>query len=95
MSYSFSVRADSKSDASAKVGAYLARVVEGQPSHAADINAAQNVADSLLAVLVDPAEGEEVYVSMSGSLSWREEGQFCGANVSVSTSVAKKETPAA
>lgn len=91
MSYSFSVQADNKSDASAKVGIELAKVVENQPSHAADINAAQNAADSLLAVLVDPTDGEQIGVSMSGSLSWRDANVFTSGSINVSASVRAKE----
>jgi hypothetical protein len=44
MSYSFSITAKTKGEAGEKVEAELAKVVNGQPSHEADRQAAQDAA---------------------------------------------------
>jgi hypothetical protein len=41
-------------------------------------------------VLRDPREGEQIGVSMSGSLSWQESDVFTGASVNVSAYVGPK-----
>lgn len=79
MSYSFSIKAR-KADILAKVDDQLAQVVEGQPIHSNDVGAARQVVDSLLGVVEDGLYN----VTVSGSLSWRNEDEFCGANLSVS-----------
>lgn len=70
----------------AKVEDQLAQVVESQPTHSNDIGAARQVVDSLLNVCEDGVYN----VSVSGSLSWRNEGEFCGANLSVSVQPAQE-----
>lgn len=85
MSYSFSVKAR-KADILAKVDDQLAQVVEGQPVHSNDAGAARQVVDSLLGLCEDGLYN----VSVSGSLSWREENQFVGANLSVSVQPAQE-----
>lgn len=85
MSYSFSVKAR-KADILAKVDDQLAQVVEGQPVHSNDIGAARQVVDSLLNVCEDGTYN----VSVSGSLTWRNEGEFIGANLSVSVQPAQE-----
>lgn len=90
MSYSFSISADSKADARAKVRAELDKVVASQPVHAADKAAAEYAAEAFIGLLVAPVEGERICVSMHGSLSWRSEGVYIGANVGVSASVQSK-----
>jgi|HubBroStandDraft_1064217.scaffolds.fasta_scaffold328622_1 hypothetical protein len=90
MSYSFAIQADTKDEAGVKVEAELGKVVEGQPSHAFDRQAAQDAAEAFIDVLRDPKEGEYVGVSMSGSLSWQETNVFTGASVNVSAFIARK-----
>lgn len=87
MSYSFSITANTKDEAGVKVEAELANVVNGQPVHQADRQAAQNAAESFINMLADPGETECIVVSVSGSLGWRAEGVFTSANVNVSASL--------
>lgn len=87
MSYSFSIVADTKDEAGVMVEAALGDVALSQPSHAYDRQAAQDAAEAFIDVLADPSESECIHVSVSGSLSWREESVFTGASVSVSASV--------
>lgn len=92
MSYSFSVSADSKEDATGKIREQFDAVVVNQPSHAADKEAAVVAAQSLVRLLVDPKDGEEIYVSMNGSLGWHsaDPSQILHANVNINTSVRAK-----
>jgi hypothetical protein len=90
MSYSFSIKADTKDDAGVKVEAELGKVVANQPSHAADRQAAQDAAEAFIDVVRDPAEGECIGVTMSGSLSWQADNVFTGASVNVSAWVERK-----
>jgi hypothetical protein len=83
MSYSFTIKADTKDEAGVKVEAKLGEVVNAQPAHEADRQAAQNAAEAFIEVLREPNADECVNVSVSGSLSWSEEKVFTGANVSV------------
>ena len=89
MSYSFTVKAKNRSEVGTMVRAELDKVVEGQPVHNNDADVAYDTAITLSETLVDLGEGESYSITVSGSLSWREEGQFTGANLSVSASVVK------
>lgn len=90
MSYSFSIKADTKGGADAKVGIELEKIVAAQPAHIADRQAAADAARAFIDVLKDPGEDECVQVCMSGSLSWQDEGTFKGASVNVSAAIAPK-----
>lgn len=92
MSYSFSVTADSKAEVATKVADEFAKVVEGQPAHEADRQAAQAAVEAMVGVLADPGSAECVYVSVSGSLSWRDGEQkvFTNASVSVTAYLTEK-----
>lgn len=89
MSYSFSVKAATKTEAKEKVSDAFDAVVAGQPVHDIDRNAAVAAAEAFVDMLGEPNEGDEVRVSVNGYLSWRGEGDFIGANVAVSASIAK------
>lgn len=84
MSYSFYAEAPSKTEAKAKVAEKLTEVVTAQPAHQADREPAQAAADAFIDTLGDPADGEVIKVTVSGSLGWRNEGDFTHVNVSVS-----------
>jgi hypothetical protein len=71
MSYSFNVRGADKEAARAAVAAELDKVVAQQPIHEADRDQAAAAADAMLDLIPDPAEGEEVSVTVNGSLGWR------------------------
>jgi hypothetical protein len=90
MSYSFSVKAATKAEAKQKVAEQFDVVVNGQPIHAADRDAAQAAANAFIDILGEPTEAEQVSVSVNGYVSWRGENNFVGANVSVGASLASK-----
>lgn len=92
MSYSFSVAADTKAQAVQKVREQFDSIVVAQPTHAADKDAAVMVAATFVAFLADPHEGDEVHVSMSGSLGWKHDvpEEFLHANISVNASLRNK-----
>lgn len=89
MSYSFNVKAATKSDALAAVAVEMDKVVVSQPVHAADKQPAQDVARTFVGMLRDPGEGESVSVNVWGSLSWEAEGVFTSANVGVNASITR------
>jgi hypothetical protein len=87
MSYSFQVKAASKVEAAKKVEEQFDLVVQGQPVHAADRQAAQDAAQAFINLLAEPAEGQLVAVNVQGYVSWRAEGEFTGANIGVGASI--------
>jgi hypothetical protein len=89
MSYSFSVTAKTKADATRQIREQFDAVVEAQPSHAADKEAAVVAAQTLVRLLAEPHEGDEIHVSMNGSLGWKSEApeDFLHANFSVNASL--------
>lgn len=74
MSYSFSVTAGTKMDATGQIREQFDAIVASQPRHAADKEAAVVAAQTLVRLLDEPSEGDEIYVNMSGSLGWRHDG---------------------
>jgi hypothetical protein len=91
MSYSFNVAASTKAEAKARISAEFDKVVASQPVHAADRDAAEAAAAAFVDVLADPADGEEIRVSVHGSVGWRTEGEFTHSNVGVSAQRARAE----
>jgi hypothetical protein len=91
MSYSFSVTADNKVDATRQIREQFDNIILAQPSHAADKEAAVVAAQTLVRLLADPREGDEIYVSMSGSLGWKHDApeEFLHANVNINVSLRK------
>jgi hypothetical protein len=72
MSYSFTVRAERAADCLFSAVAELDRVIEQQPVHAADRAGAEAAIKGMLGALAaTPGEGEEVQVSVHGSVQWR------------------------
>lgn len=90
MSYSFSVVAPSQDEAGKLVDAEFVKVLAYQPSHEHDRQAAQDAAEAMINLLVEPTADECVRVNVSGSLSWRAEGVFTSANVQVNAYIASK-----
>lgn len=92
MSYSFSVTGASKAAVKQLLADSFANVVVSQPSHAADRDVAIAAASVFVDLLADPAEGEEIVVSMHGSLGWKYDAPdvFTGAGVGVSASLRTK-----
>lgn len=92
MSYSFSITADTKAEATGKIRDQFDAVVVAQPSHAADKEAAVVAAQALVRLLAEPHDGDEIYVSMNGSLGWKHDvpEEFLHANVTINTSLRNK-----
>ncbi len=93
MSYSFGITGASKADAAAKVAAEFDQVVANQPSHAADKEAAVAAASAFINILREPRDGEQITVSMHGSLGWESASSpvvFLSSNVGVSASITAK-----
>lgn len=94
MSYSFSVKAANRDDAGKKVEDELAKVVQSQPVHEGDRQAAQDAAEGMIDCVPEPGEGEEIIVNVSGSLGWKgsypDSHVINSAHVSVSVSVRDK-----
>jgi len=86
MSYSFTVLA------TRRIREQFDDVVVAQPSHAADKEAAVVAAQTLVRLLVEPKEGEEIWLEMNGSLGWKSDSpeDFLHANVSIRTSLRRK-----
>ncbi|MFZ5544414.1 MAG: hypothetical protein ACOZJZ_12710 [Pseudomonadota bacterium] len=93
MSYSFTVRAVSKSAALALVAVELAKVAEQQPAHQADHAPAMQAAEAFVGALPDD-DTKDVTVTMCGSVTgvWQglELQQLTGASVSVSAGLATR-----
>lgn len=92
MSYSFSVTASNKTDATRQIREQFDAVVASQPVHAADREAAVVAAQNLVRALAEPTEGDEIYVNMNGSLGWRQgaPSEFLHASVTVNASLRNK-----
>lgn len=94
MSYSFSAQGATKDEVKRAVSDKFAEVVENQPVHAVDLPAAKATVETFVDLLAEPAEGDQINVSVSGYVSWRgsmDEQNFTGANVSIGVSVVRKE----
>lgn len=88
MSYSFSVRAATRDAAIAEVASALAKVVEDQPIHEADRPHAFLAATNQISLLDAPATGQEISVSVSGSVcKWKEGAGFTNVSISIHASV--------
>jgi hypothetical protein len=71
MSYSFSLKAVSKSAAKSAVAAEFDKVIESQPIHARDKEAALASAGAVIDLLAD-GDPRNIAVSVNGSLGWTE-----------------------
>jgi hypothetical protein len=94
MSYSFLVSASTKEDATRQIREQFDTVVLSQPVHVADKEAAVVATQTLVRLLADPNEGDEIFVSVHGSLSWEgaDPKEFLSANLGVSVSRRAKAT---
>ena len=94
MSYSFSVSAATKADAKQKIAEAFDSVVTNQPPHAVDRDAAVTAGGAFVDMLEDPADGQEIHVSMHGSMGWRHDAPetFTSAGVGISATVRAKPT---
>lgn len=91
MSYSFNILAATASLAATAVATKLDETVGQLPIHEADKAQAQAAVESLLPLLRQPEEGEQVSVSVSGSVSkYRtEDDGFNSLSLSVNAHVAR------
>lgn len=88
MSYSFTVKADTKEAAKAAVSEAFDKVVEGQPIHARDKAAAVANASAAIDLLADDApDGSAISVSCSGYVGWREALREDGSNPLTTASI--------
>lgn len=69
MSYSLSVKGASKHEAKNAVAAKMREIAEQQPVHVVDEGQAKVHAWNLIDLLPDPAEDQEIVVTMSGYIS--------------------------
>lgn len=95
MSYSFSIIALSLAGAMASVAKELDKVVEQQPIHAADRAHAEAAAHASIGLLNEPAENEEIVVSVSGSVCrWAADAEkFSSVGLSVTAGLRQKLQP--
>lgn len=95
MSYSFSVKARNRAEATAAVAAELDKVVTSQPIHTVDKEQALAAATAFISLFVNHDSEKVLLVNVSGSLSWSggpyPDHDLTGANVSVSASLVKRE----
>lgn len=91
MSYSFTVKAQTRKAAVKLVEEELANVVRAQPVHENDVDAAQQTVVTLLDIVEDPEEGKVLRVQVTGSLSSNEDGTFTSSNLSVSVQTVAAE----
>jgi hypothetical protein len=70
MSYSFSAKGDDKAAALAAAAAQFDKMLEQQPVHTRDREAAMANLRAHLDLVEEPNEGEQVTISMHGSVSW-------------------------
>jgi len=89
MSYSFSIKAASKDEAKAGVDAEMAKVVQGQSVHSADAESAVVAASTFIDLLADLKDGEEIRVSVHGSLGWNGVNPevFSHANIGITSGI--------
>jgi hypothetical protein len=94
MSFSFSVEDTTAEAVMEKVGQQLDEVVAQQPIHAIDHDAALDATASVIAILPEPAEGEEYRASVNGSVSYTSHEDtstiVTGVSLGVSVLIAKK-----
>lgn len=96
MSYSFRIKADTKGDAGDQVAAELGKTVELQPIHATDRQATQNAAAAFIDVLRDPEPGEQIVLTVTGSVAWTGADVLTGvsihaASVSIAAAIVPKD----
>jgi hypothetical protein len=70
MSYSIAGQAATKQEALDILSAKMKEVVSQQPIHAADFEQALATAKAFVAIIPEPHVDQDVYISLSGSVSW-------------------------
>jgi hypothetical protein len=97
MSYSFNVRGATVALAVATIAPKFDEVVSSQPVHAKDRDAAVAAGTALAGLVSEPGEGQEVSISVNGSLQWsvavgvgEVPDEFTGASLSVQAGLVAK-----
>lgn len=93
MSYGLSVRVASVASVAAAVSAEFDKVEASQPMHLHDRKQATQAATALVGVIGEPGDNQEISVSVSGSLQWRntDDGpEITGVGLNVSASFVPK-----
>lgn len=94
MSYSFTLKATSKSEALAAVSSKIDEIVQQQPCHAADRAQVLAAVDAFVVLCPEPGDNEELSVAVNGYVSgeW-EQGNLAklkGVSFHVSAGVSQK-----
>ena len=89
MSYSFNVRAASKSEACAEVVNELRKVIASQPVHTADLARALGTAETFINLL-EADDTKDVAVYMNGSI-WKAETGIRSVSVAVGAYLVDKD----
>lgn len=98
MSYSFTVRADSKAKAKALVAEELDKVVAQQPVHAADRAQALAAVEAYIDIVADnettEADSKDLVVSVNGSVGWQhpDQSRLTSSAVGIAAYLTPKET---
>jgi hypothetical protein len=95
MSYSFSKRAATKPELLEKVVAELENIVAQQSIHSADRAQALLTAETFLAIVPEADDTQDYFISMHGSVSWKDGNVVIAASVGVSVSLVVKEAQTA
>lgn len=93
MSYSFTVKAETKADAKAEVERQFDLVVAGQPIHKADREAVLAAIAGFVDIIGEPNLADEISIGVSGSLSWNgpmENEDYTGTSVHISARILNK-----
>lgn len=87
MSYSFNIKASSKTEALTKIGTELVKVTASQPVHETDYNQVYAASREFIALLSEE-EAKDIYVAVNGSIWTNAQGvQQVSFNISVSKDV--------
>ncbi len=91
MSYSFSAKGDSKTEALLDAEAKFAKVVADMPVHEKDQEQVLSHARNMVALIKGPdAATEEVVVTMSGYVSHQHDGSIVSASASCGAYLSRK-----
>ena|ERR1700729_1758305 len=91
MSYSFSIRVDSKDEAGIAVDDQLDEIVASQPIHNQDRQETQDAVEAFIELLRDPEENEEITITVSGSVVAGADKEITSASVNISVAISTKE----
>jgi hypothetical protein len=92
MSYSFTIVATTKEDATRQIREQFDAVVAAQPSHEVDKEAVVVAAQSFVRSLAEPHDGDEIYIAINGSVGWINDDpkEFLSVGTTISVSLRNK-----